>query len=97
VAIQHWRHLWRNAGAGLFTFGWDAIRHDSYVLVTAAEGSISDVVPSRFVGDAWFEVDSIAPFDGGVSFMVLWQVAYPRLNVWTDITIFDPNDPHGTN
>jgi len=22
---------------------------------------------------------------------------YPYLNVWTDITVFDPTDPSGTN
>jgi hypothetical protein len=97
MAIQHWRHLWRDAGAGYFTFNWPAIRHDSYVLVTAAEGRISDLIPDRFIGDAWPEVFSIAPFDGGVTFMILWQVAWPTLNIWTDITIFDPSDPASTN
>ena len=97
MAILHWRHLWRNAGAGYFTFSWPNIRHDSYVVVTVAEARISDLVPDRFIGDAWPEVDSIAPFDGGVTFLILWQSGFPRLNIWTDITIFDRNDPSGTN
>ena len=39
MAIIHWRHLWHGAYAGYFTFYWDAIRHDSYVAVTVAEGA----------------------------------------------------------
>jgi hypothetical protein len=97
MAILHWRHLWRGTGAGYYTFNWPAIQHDSYVAVTVAEGRISDLVPDRFIGDAWPQVLSVAPFDGGVTFLILWQTAWPTLDIWTDITVFDPNDPSGTN
>jgi len=97
MAILHWRHLWRGANPGQFTFSWSDIHHDSFVVVTASEGRTSDLVPDRFIGDAWIEVDSVTPFDGGVAFMLLWQSAFRNLNVWTDITVFDPRDPSGTN
>jgi hypothetical protein len=97
MAIVHWRHLWQNVGPGTFNFNWDAIQHDSYVAVTVAEARTSPLVPDRFIGDAWPYVLSIAPHDGGVTFMVLWQSAFPTLNIWTDITVFDPTDPSGTN
>ena len=97
MAIVHFRHLWQGANPGYYTVNWDAIRHDSYVLVTAAEGRTSDLVPDRFIGDAWIQVWSIAPFDGGVRFFLDWQVAFKNLNIWTDITIFDPGDPSGTS
>ena len=93
----HWRHLWRGANPGFFTFSWPDVHHDSFVVITAAEGRTSDLVPDRFIGDAWIEVDSVAPFDGGVNFMLLWQASFSGLDVWTDITIFDPQDPSGTN
>jgi hypothetical protein len=97
MAPVHWRHLWTGANSGYYTFWWPAIRHDSFVVVTAAEGRTSDLVPDRFVGAAWIEVYSVAPFDGGVAFVLLWAAAYPNLDVWTDITIFDPSDASGTN
>jgi hypothetical protein len=97
MAALHWRHLWQNAGAGSFNFQWPDIHQDSYVVVTVSEARVGPIVPDRFIGDAWPYVLSIAPHEGGVQFMVLWQGAYGRLNIWTDITVFDPNDPHGTN
>jgi hypothetical protein len=97
MAIVHWRHLWQNASWGEFNFQWDAIQHDSFVAITVAEAHTSALVPDRFIGDAWPYVLSIAPHDGGVTFMILWQTAFPTLNIWTDITVFDPTDPSGTN
>jgi len=97
MAIQHRRHLWKGVNWGQFTFFWPDIKHDSFVVVTAAEGRASALVPDRFIGEAWIEVLSIAPFDGGVSFMLLWQVGYEHLDIWTDITLFDPRDPSETN
>jgi hypothetical protein len=97
MAALHWRHLWKAVNPGLFTFSWPDVRHDSFVVVTAAEARVGRQVPDRFIGDAWMEVLSVAPFDGGVQFMVLWQVGYSDLDIWTDITIFDPQDPSGTN
>ena len=65
--------------------------------MTVAEGRISGMVPDRFIGDAWPQVLSVAPHDGGVTFLILWQTAWPTLDIWTDITVFDPQDPAGTN
>ena len=112
---SHFRHFWGPQKTGRFTFGWDAIRHDSYVVVTASEGlpPLENVLsdpgdPQRFVGSAHFQVSSVAPFDGGVSFWVIigdaqavltgyfnWWI--DPLNLWTDITVFNPGDPAGNN
>jgi hypothetical protein len=99
MAAVHWRHLWTGfARAAPSTFWWGAIRHDSYVVITAAEARTSSVVPDRFIGEAVdMRVTNIAPQDGVVSFQVWWDGAFPYLNIWTDITVFDPGDPHGTN
>jgi hypothetical protein len=97
MAASHYRHLWQGINPGYFKVNWSAIRHDSVVLVTAAEGRTSDLVPDRFIGAAWIEVWSIAPFDGGVNFFLNWQSAFKNLNVWTDVTVFDPGDPISTD
>jgi hypothetical protein len=97
MAAVHWRHLWKGVGGGTFNFTWPAIRHDSFVVVTVAEGRVSDLVPDRFIGDAWMYVRNVAPYDGGVGFVILWQPAFPTLDIWTDITVFDPQDPSGAN
>ena len=105
---QHYRHFWGAWNSNVFTFWWDIIKHDSFVVITASEGPGYDVqaAPQRFVGDAGFIVGSVAPFDGGVKVWVimtggssgslssLWS--HP-LNLWTDITVFDPADPWGQN
>jgi hypothetical protein len=40
---------------------------------------------------------NIAPQDGFVAFTLHWLGDFPYLDVWTDITVFDPSDPQGTN
>jgi hypothetical protein len=68
------------------------------VLITAAEARTSAVIPDRFIGAAKpIVVGNIAPFDGGVKFTLWWNGDFPYLNIWTDFTIFDPNDPSGSN
>jgi hypothetical protein len=111
---QHYRHYWGNQIANQFNFEWDAIQHDSYVVITAAEGPApgsSDFPPERFVGNASLVVGSIAPHTGGVTFWIFyldgtqegawWMGSYYQydggLSLWTDITVFDPGDPAGTN
>ena len=100
---HHWRHFWGPAATGRYNFHWDRIRHDSFVVVTAAEGPGFDrqPAPQRFRGNAMFEVASVAPYDGGVAFWVLildlFRVWPERLNLWTDITVFDPEDDWGQN
>jgi hypothetical protein len=74
MAIQHWRHLYQRAPRGaIYNFTWPAIRRDSYVLITVAEAALGPVVPNRFIGDAKpMTVGSIAPYDGGVNFVLTW-------------------------
>src|SRR5262245_9006715 len=95
----HWRHLWLNApGLADYTFWWPAITHESYVVITAAEANRTASVPGRFIGAARpIIAGSIAPQDGYVWFTLWWYGNFPYLNIWTDITVFDPSDPHGTN
>lgn len=100
MAIQHWRYLWTQAPrGGVYNFGpWSAIRHDSYVIITAAEARVSPLVPDRFIGAAKpIIVGNIAPYDGGVNFTLWWYGDFPYLNIWTDFTVFDSGDPSGTN
>ena len=105
MAAQHWRHLWRNASnGGAFNFAWPAINRHSFVVITAAEarllGRPGFKGPDRFIGAAVrMHVTNIAPHDnaGGVEFMMFWDGNFPRLNVWTDFTVFDPTDPSGEN
>jgi hypothetical protein len=72
------------------TLGFGGINQQSVVLVAASEGDSGDSTasPQRFIGDATFQVDNIAPFDGGVKFRlnILWD---SPLNVWADIVIMD--------
>jgi hypothetical protein len=107
----HIRYFWGKQKTAQFTYNWGLIQHDSYVVITASEGDPPDgeifdpTKPHRFVGNAHFQVSSIAPHDGGVTFWVI--IGDPRalgapdffnwwidpLNVWTDITVFDASDP----
>ena len=105
MATQHWQHLWRNAPNGAkFNFSWPIITRFSSVVITAAEarllGRPNFKGPDRFIGDAVrMHVTNIAPHDnaGGVEFMIFWDGNFPNLNVWTDITVFDPTEPSGSN
>lgn len=104
MSILHWRILWQHAARhGLYTAFSPAIRSDSYVVITVAEAALPDtplfVMPvDRFIGDArHMQATNIAPFTGGVKFSVHWDTLipsgdFPYLNIWTDITVFDPAD-----
>ena len=96
MSAQHYRHLWNSVYGGDFTFWWGAIQHDSYVVVTVAEAATSPQVPAKFIGAAKMTVKSIAPQDGYVWFNIDTAWGSP-LNIWTDITVFDPTDPSGYN
>jgi hypothetical protein len=105
MATQTWRHLWRNAPNGAnFNFNWPIINRHSVVVITAAEarllGRPNFKGPDRFIGAAGrMHVTNIAPHDnaGGVEFKIHWDGNFPHLNVWTDITVFDPKDFVGQN
>lgn len=83
-------------GRATLNFNWDAINHDSVVLVTAAEYVIT--TPSsnehRFIGAASITVSNIAPhgppYDSnhGVTFVVNVDWGAP-LAIVTDITVLD--------
>ena len=92
---QHVVFFW-GALNGMRTFDltWDQIHHDSVVVITASEGDppISSAAPTRFVGDARFTVNNIAPRDGVLSFRVTIEWGSP-LNLWSTITVFDRTDP----
>src|SRR5262249_24356549 len=73
---------------GTDNFNWDIIRHDSFVIATAAESRDSANPPERFIGDAVkMFVTNIAPRDGGVNFQVWWDGDFPFLDVWVDFTV----------
>src|SRR2546430_17416335 len=103
---QHGRVLWRHLGAhSICTVHWSIINVKSYVVVTVAEAHVPTepgfTMPvSRVIGAARHMVAAnISPFPGGVRFGVHWAGlgpgdigAFPFLNIWTDITVFDPKD-----
>ena len=92
------RHHWTGLkGRRALNFNWDAIDHDSVVLVTASEYALNAAAPAtsqRFVGAASITVANVTPhgppYDSnhGVTFVV--DVAWGApLNVVTDITVPD--------
>jgi hypothetical protein len=99
MSAQHWRHLWLGADRlARYTFWWPIIGNRSFVLVTAAQARLSATVPDRFMGDAKpIVAGNIAAHDGFVEFTLWWYGDFPSLNLWTDITVFDPSDPSGVN
>jgi hypothetical protein len=96
--MQTCRQYWQNLqGRCLLNFNWDAIDHDSVVLVSASEYRPNDADPKhspRFVGDATITVDNISPhgppFDPnhGVTFVITVDWDSP-LEVVTDIIVLD--------
>jgi hypothetical protein len=92
------RKFWRpHNGRVTLNFNWDAINHDSVVLISAAE-YVTSTPPSnehRFIGAASITVENIAPhgppYDNnhGVTFVVNVDWGTP-LPIVTDITVLDP-------
>jgi hypothetical protein len=83
-------------GRVTLNFNWPEINHDSVVVVSASEYSVT-TPPSnehRFIGAATITVDNVAPhgppFDPnhGVTFVVNVGWGAP-LNIVTDITLLD--------
>jgi hypothetical protein len=72
------------------TFSWGAINHQSVVLVSASEGRdpVNTQAPERFIGAADVTVKNIAPFDGGVGFVLGVDWGSP-LPIWADIVVLD--------
>ncbi len=95
--MRGYRWSWGPRFSQKFNFQWDIIDHRSFVVITASEGRevVEDRTilyttesPNRFVGDARFTVDNIAPHDGGVTFHVTVDFWRP-LMLWTDIIVFN--------
>jgi len=91
---QYW---WNLQGRCTLNFNWDAINHDSVVLITASEYRPNPPDPAhspRFVGAVNIGVENISPhsppFDPnhGVTFVVDVDWGSP-LHVVTDITVLD--------
>jgi hypothetical protein len=91
---QYWLGL---QGRYVLNFNWDAIDHDSVVLVSASEYRPDGEDPAhspRFVGDATIQVRNVSPhgppFDPnhGVTFVVTVDWDSP-LDIVTDITVLD--------
>src|SRR6476469_308196 len=89
-----YRQLWTHAPRlATYTFSWDIIKHDSYVVITLAEASVSDQVPNKFIGDARpMVIGNICPHDVYVEFTVWWYGDFPYLDLWTDILVFNSYD-----
>jgi hypothetical protein len=77
-------------------FNWPIINHDSVVLITASEYSVTGPASGehRFIGDASVVVENIAPHgppydpNHGVTFVVNIQWSEP-IPIATDITVLD--------
>ena len=86
----HRMFLGRRKGRLKVTLNSRGINNQSVVLVSASEGDEgnSTASPQRFVGAANVRVENIAPFDGGVVFIVsiLWDEPLP---IWADIFVAD--------
>jgi hypothetical protein len=92
------RHHWTGLkGRRALNFNWDAIDHDSVVLVTASEYALNAAAPEtsqRFVGAASITVANVTPHgppydpNHGVTFVV--DVAWGApLDVVTDVVLLD--------
>jgi len=91
---QYW---WQKQGRQTLNFNWDAIEHDSVVLISASEYAADERNPRsspRFVGEASITVRNISPHgppydpNRGVTFVVTVDWDSP-LNIVTDITVLD--------
>jgi hypothetical protein len=91
---QYW---WNLQGRCTLNFNWDAINHDSVVLITASEYKPNPPDPAhspRFVGAANIGVENISPhsppFDPNHGVTVVVDVDWGSpLHVVTDITVLD--------
>jgi hypothetical protein len=106
---QHYRHYYGLQKTTQINFQWDIINPRSFVVITASEGTPDGAGnPNRIVGAAHFQVSSVAPHAGGVTFWVI--IGDPKVlhdgffNWWkdplglqVDITVFDASDPSGQN
>jgi hypothetical protein len=64
--------------------GWNAINRNSAVAVTASECLLRpDGSIEQFIGDARLRVECIAPYDGGMEFVIMvnWQGPGPGFPV----------------
>jgi len=96
--MQTCRQYWPGRqGRHVLNFNWNAIDHDSVVLVSASQYGRDRADPKhspRFAGDATIEVHNISPhgppFDPnhGVTFVVTVDWGSP-LDIVTDITVLD--------
>lgn len=83
-------------GRTTLNFNWAEINHDSVVMISAAEYSVTTPPTDehRFIGAATITVDNIAPHgppydvNHGVTFVVNVNWGAP-LNIVTDITVLD--------
>jgi hypothetical protein len=91
---QYW---WNLQGRSQLNFNWDAINHNSVVLISASEYAVDPGDPAhspRFVGAANVSVDNISPHgppldpNHGVTFIVTVDWGSP-LHIVTDITVLD--------
>ena len=95
---SHRRVFWGyHQGIKRYQLLWKEVSRKSVVLISAAEGlppspDVFSFVPTRFVGDAVYSVENIAPDDGSVFFVV--DIRWPDpLPLWTDVTLFNHADP----
>lgn len=103
---SHYRHYWGKNNSGTYNLQWDVIHANSFVVITASEGSPTGDTnqPGRFIVDAIFRINNIAPHEAGVTFhleighYVFFSVSdggtvdfvgWPDLlDVYTDFTVF---------
>jgi hypothetical protein len=94
---RHARVFWgHHNGIKRYQLNWRPVKKESVVLISASEGPPPDpqafvMIPNKFVGDAVFKVENIAPDTGMVVFVI--QIDWPEpLPLWTDVTLFDATD-----
>jgi hypothetical protein len=88
----HWRQLWLGVSRlTVCTAGWPVITPRSIVSITACEGGERGI---HIVGDERpVVIGCVSPQNGFVQFTPWWYGNKPAIDIWTDITVFDPNDP----
>jgi len=90
---KHFRIFWgSHVGRTRLNLYWPPTDFYPVVTVSATEGDANTAPATLFVGNANFTVSNIAPRFDGVSFVVNIDWFEP-LYLWTDVTMFDENDP----